>query len=311
MNEPHCRLHALTGRDARGVLEALQRGASRRDVLRLLAGLGMGAALAGNVLSLAGSAHAATPRRGGRLRVASATASIADTLDPARQSHQTDYARGCMLYNGLTALDGRLDPQPALAERFGSVDAQTWVFTLRRGVQFHDGRPLRPQDVVYSLLRHKDPATVSKAKVLADQIASVHASAADEVCVRLHQPNADLPVLLGTFHFHIVPEGTRDFSRGIGTGPFRLQEFKRGLRSIVVRNENYWKPGKPYLDEIEFSGLGDEATWTWWRRSIHARRRGCVPVPGIRCSPRRPASTPIWRCARTWPRAIGVTSCWR
>lgn len=259
MSEAHRRLHALTGRDGAGVLDALARGASRRDVLRLLAGLGLGAVLSGDVLALAGSAHAATPRRGGRLRVASATASIADTLDPARQSNQTDYARGCMLYNGLTALDGRLDPQPALAERFESDDARTWVFKLRHGVLFHDGRPLRPQDVAFSLLRHKDPATVSKAKVLADQIESVRASAADEVSVRLHQPNADLPVLLGTFHFHIVPAGTTDFSRGIGTGPYRLKEFKRGLRSIVVRNEHYWKPGRPYLDEIEFSGLGDES----------------------------------------------------
>ncbi|MCC4592623.1 ABC transporter substrate-binding protein, partial [Xanthomonas campestris pv. cannae] len=212
-----------------------------------------------SVLALAGAAHAATPRRGGRLRVASATASIADTLDPAKQSNQTDYVRGCMLYNGLTALDGRLDPQPALAERFDSDDARTWVFKLRRGVVFHDGRPLRPQDVVYSLLRHKDPATVSKARLLADQIESVRASGADEVTVRLHRPNADLPVLLGTFHFHIVPDGTTDFSRGIGTGPYRLKEFKRGLRSIVVRNPHYWKPGRPYLDEIEFSGLGDES----------------------------------------------------
>ncbi len=258
MSDSHRRLYTLAGHDGARVLDALAGGATRRDVLRLLAGLGMGAALSGSVLALAGSAHAATPRRGGRLRVASASASIADTLDPARQSNQTDYARGCMLYNGLTALDGRLNPQPALAERFDSDDALTWVFTLRHGVVFHDGRPLRPQDVVFSLLRHKDPATISKAKVLADQIQSVRATAPDEVTVRLHRPNADLPVLLGTFHFHIVPAGTRDFSRGIGTGPYRLMEFKRGLRSIVVRNERYWKPGKPYLDEIEFSGLGDE-----------------------------------------------------
>ena len=259
MTDPRRRLHALTGLDGERVFDALRRGASRRDVLKLLAGLGMGAALSGRVLAQATAVRAATPRYGGRLRVASATASIADTLDPAKQSNQTDYSRGCMLYNGLTALDGRLSPQPSLAERFESDDALTWVFKLRRGVVFHDGRPLRPQDVVYSLLRHKDPATVSRAKLLADQIESVYASAADEVTVHLHRPNADLPVILGTFHFHIVPDGTTDFSRGIGTGPYRLKEFKRGLRSVVVRNERYWKPGKPYLDEIEFSGLGDES----------------------------------------------------
>ena len=58
--------------------------------------------------------------------------------------------------------------------------------------------------------------------------------------------------------FAIVPEGTHDFNRGIGTGPFKLKEFKRGLRSVVVRNREYWREGRPYVDEIEFSGLGDE-----------------------------------------------------
>lgn len=245
--------------DSGRVLDALARGASRRDVLKLLAGAGMALASSSNIVTLAEAAVAARPRYGGRLRVASATSSIADTLDPAKQSNQTDYARCNMLYNGLTALDGHLNPQPALAERFETRDAREWVFKLRHGVVFHDGRPLTPADVVFSLMRHKDPATVSKAKVLADQIESVRASAADEVSVRLHQPNADLPVILGTFYFHIVPAGTTDFSRGIGTGPYRLKEFKRGLRSIVARNERYWKPGRPYLDEIEFSGLGDES----------------------------------------------------
>ncbi|MFX8676589.1 ABC transporter substrate-binding protein, partial [Acinetobacter baumannii] len=65
--------------------------------------------------------------------------------------------------------------------------------------------------------------------------------------------------ILGTFHFHIVKDGTTDFSAGIGTGPYKLKEFKPGVRSVVVRNDRYWKPGKPYLDEIEFVGIGDES----------------------------------------------------
>ena len=66
-------------------------------------------------------------------------------------------------------------------------------------------------------------------------------------------------MILGTFHFQIVKEGTTDFNAGIGTGPYKLKEFKPGVRSMVVRNDAYWKPGKPYLDEIEFVGIGDES----------------------------------------------------
>ena len=259
MNE-RSKLQDLVGpHDSTRMLDALKRGASRRDVLAMLMAGGMQATLAGGLSTLALSAHAATPKRGGRIRVAGATAAITDTLDPAKMSNQTDYSRSTMVYNGLTSLDGTLTPQPALAESFTTKDAKTWVFTLRKGVQFHDGKPLTPADVVFSISRHKDPATASKAKVLADQIDSVKATGPNEVTMVLTSPNADLPVILGTFHFHIVKEGTTDFATGIGTGPYKLKEFKPGVRSVVVRNDNYWKAGKPYLDEIEFVGIGDES----------------------------------------------------
>jgi peptide/nickel transport system substrate-binding protein len=253
------RLQDLVGpHESVRMMDALTRGASRRDVLAMLLAGGMQAGLAGGLATLAGEAHAQTPRRGGRIRVAGAASAVSDTLDPVRQANHTDYIRGNMFYNGLTALDGNLVPQPALAEEFTTKDAKTWVFKLRKGVTFHDGKPLTPADVVFSVLRHKDPATGSKAKVLADQIEEVTASGPNEVTFRLASPNADLPVILGTFHFHIVKEGTTDFNAGIGTGPYKVKEFKPGVRSISVRNENYWKPNRPYLDEIEYVGISDE-----------------------------------------------------
>lgn len=250
----------LVGPDeGRRLTDALQRGASRRDVLAMLMAGGMPAGLAGSLATLAGAAHAETPRKGGRITVASSSSSVNDTLDPARQASHIDYCRGFMFYNGLTVLDGSLTPQPQLAESFSTQDAKTWVFKLRKGVTFHDGKPLAPADVVFSLMRHKDPATASRAKVLADQFDAVSASGANEVTVRLVAPNADLPVILATYHFHIVKEGTTDFSAGIGTGPYKVKEFKPGVRSVAVRNENYWKPNRPHLDEIELVGLSDES----------------------------------------------------
>ncbi|UUZ65503.1 ABC transporter substrate-binding protein [Polaromonas sp. P1-6] len=258
MNESK-KLQALIGpQESMRVMNAMQTGAKRRDVLAMLMAGGMQATLAGGLAGIAGAAHAQTPRRGGRIRVAGATAAINDTLDPAKQSNQSDYIRGSMFYNGLTSLDGSLTPRPALAEEFATKDGTTWVFKLRKGVVFHDGKPLVPADVVFSLMRHKDPATASKAKALADQIEDVKATGPNEVTIRLSAPNADLPVILGTFHFQIVKDGTTDFNAGIGTGPYKVKEFKPGVRSIAVRNEAYWKPGRPYLDEIEYVGIGDE-----------------------------------------------------
>ncbi|WP_343593334.1 ABC transporter substrate-binding protein [Paracidovorax wautersii] len=259
MSDSHKQFQQLVGpSESFRVMDSLKRGATRRDVLAMLTACGMQATVAGGIASLATSAHAETPKRGGRIRAAGAFASASDTLDPAKQTNQTDYSRCNMLYNGLTALDATLSPQPALAESFNTQDAKTWVFPLRKGVVFHDGKALSPADVVFSIMRHKDPATGSKAKVLADQIETVRASGPNEVTIVLSAPNADLPVILGTSHFQIVKDGTTDFSAGIGTGPYKLKEFKPGVRSLTVRNEAYWKPGKPYLDEIEFVGITDE-----------------------------------------------------
>ena len=258
MNDDIQKLNPLiNAEESTRVFSALRRGATRRDILTMLAAGGMQATLAGSIATLATTAHAQTPRKGGRITVASMASGVNDTLDPAKQSAHIDYCRGFMFYNGLTVLDGSLAPQPQLAEEFTTKDALTWVFKLRKGVTFHDGKPLTPADVVFSIMRHKDPATASKAKVLADQIESVTATGPNEVTFRLSSPNADLPVILGTYHFHIVKDGTTDFSAGIGTGPFKVKEFKPGVRSIAVRNDNYWKPGHPYLDEIEMVGISD------------------------------------------------------
>ncbi|MEX3969026.1 ABC transporter substrate-binding protein, partial [Paraburkholderia sp. EG286B] len=135
----------------------------------------------------------------------------ADTLDPAKGALGTDYVRANMFYNGLTELDSHLGAKMALAESLETKDATVWVVKLRSGVQFHDGKSLATNDVIYSLMRHKDPAVGSKAKTLADQIKEAKATGPNEVTITLEGANADLPVILATSHFLIVKDGTTDF----------------------------------------------------------------------------------------------------
>lgn len=226
-------------------------GAGRRDFMQL-------AAAGAGALWLPGSAQAQAPRRGGSIRAAGYSSSTADTVDPAKQSLSTDYVRCNMFYNTLTLLDANLTPRPELAETITSDKATVWTIKLRKGVTFHDGKALTAADVVYSLNRHNDPKVGSIAKPLAAQMTEVKATAPDEVQITLSAPNADFPVVLGTFHFHIIKEGTTDFTTAVGTGPYKCKEFTPGVRTVGVRNPNYWKNGKPYLDEIEFFGIPDE-----------------------------------------------------
>lgn len=239
--------------------KTLGHGVSRRDLLRGAAAGGILAVTAGGLMTGASSAFAQTPRRGGKIKVASSAGSTADTLDPAKGSNYTDYTRAFMFYNGLTVLDRLMTPQMALATSFDSDDATSWTIKLRKDVVFHDGKPFTSADVVYSLNRHKDPKLGSKAASTAKQIDEVKAVGPHEVSIRLTSPNADLPAILATSHYLIVRDGTTDFSLANGTGPFKSAEFRPGVRSVAVRNENYWKPGQPYLDEIELFTIPDEA----------------------------------------------------
>jgi peptide/nickel transport system substrate-binding protein len=242
--------------------ELTRRGASRREVLRAMAADGLMSLTGAGLLASSGAAFAqqqAKPKQGGKIRVATQSSSSADTLDPAKGALGTDYVRANMFYNGLTELDPHLGAKMALAESLETKDATVWVVKLRSGVQFHDGKSLTPNDVVYSLMRHKDPAVASKAKTLADQIKEAKATGPNEVTITLEGANADLPVILATSHFLIVKDGTTDFKTAVGTGPFKLKEFAPGVRTVGVRNEKYWKPGMPHLDEVELIGIGDES----------------------------------------------------
>ncbi|MBN3863142.1 ABC transporter substrate-binding protein [Pseudomonas frederiksbergensis] len=254
----------ITGEESLRVFEGLNRGMSRRNALQMLGLAGVAAVGASSLFGAAGklfAEEAASPGKGkpgGRIRVAGSSSSTADTLDPAKGSSSTDYVRHFMFYNGLMRFDSHMVPQLELAERIESTDATLWVITLRKEVTFHNGKALTAADVVFSLLRHKDPITGSKVLPLASQFAEVKATGTHEVQIQLSGPNAELPSVLAISHMLIVPEGTSDFSQGIGTGPFKAKEFKPGVRSIGVRNTNYWKPGLPYLDEIEFIAIADE-----------------------------------------------------
>ena len=251
-------LDALSYADRDRVMDAVRRGATRRDMLVLVGGLGIASGFGGGLIGQASTAWAQTAKKGGRIKVAGFSTSTADTLDPAKQSLSTDYVRCTMFYNGLTELDETLTPKLALAEEITNDKATVWTIKLRKGVQFHDGKELNAEDVVYSLSRHAKPETGSKAKALADQMKEIKATGTHEVQVTLSSPNADLPVVLGTYHFLIIKAGTTDFATAIGTGPYKCKEFTPGVRSISVRNDNYWKKGGgPYLDEIEFFGIPD------------------------------------------------------
>ncbi|KKB62856.1 ABC transporter substrate-binding protein [Robbsia andropogonis] len=230
----------------------------RRDMMRHL----LGAAVlvgGGGTSYLVQAATTPTARRGGSIRAAYDSSSTADTLDPAKGSAGGDYIRAYMFYSGLTQLDSALAPTMNLAESIVSSDAKVWTITLRKGVTFHDGKSLTTADVIYSLLRHKDPKVASKIMTLAEQFTDAKAIGPNQIELTLANANADLPVLLADSHLVIVKDQTTDFSTAIGTGPYKLKTFQPGVLTAGIRNEQYFKPGLPHLDQVELVGIADGA----------------------------------------------------
>ena len=233
-----------------------RRQLDRRGFMKTLTGLGMTAAMASSYLAVANKALAATPKKGGFLRAALVAGGASDTLDPVRMANSTDAVRSFQVYNMLARVGTDLRPQPELAESWeANEDATQWTFTLRKGVEFHNGKSLTPADVIYSLNLHRGDNTTSAAKTLLTSLTGIAADGPNKVRITLNSSNADLPILLGDYHLGIVPEGFTDFDNAVGTGAFRVGEFEPGIRLIVERNPNYW--GDVWVDAVETFAIHD------------------------------------------------------
>ncbi len=241
---------------------ALKQGYSRRQVLKLMMATGVTFATAGHLLTSGGKAMAASPKKGGRLTFASDLHGPSDTLDPGLNTSTIDYSRGRSHYNSLCQINDDLSTRPELAEEYGSnADNTEWTFKLRKGVVFHDGSPFTADDVIYSMSRHYGDASTSTAKTLVADVTEWKKIDSHTVKAIMSGPNADLPVILGTPQFKIIKNGTTDFQNPVGTGPFKLVEFKPGVRSLHVRNEDYWREGAN-VDEIEITAITDKVART-------------------------------------------------
>jgi len=177
------------------------------------------------------------------------------------------------LYNNLVMFDQHVPKNsldsivPDLATSWAWQDDGTkLVFKTRDGVQWHDGKPFTAKDVACTFdlllggetkLRRNPRATwwTNVEKVTADND--------NQATFHLKAPQPSLLALLASgytpiYPCHIPPDQMR--RRPVGTGPFKLAEFKMNEGVKLVKNESYWKKGLPYLDRIEFTIMPDRST---------------------------------------------------
>ena len=230
-------------------------GVTRRDALKLAMVTGVTLTVAEQLLTDGKAVLAATPKKGGSLRFASNLHGPDDQLDPVVFTSTIDYTRGRATYNSLAQIGEGLVPNPDLAESFEpNSNATEWTFKIRKDVTFHDGKKLTADDVVYSMKRHQGEDSKSVIKSVLASVSEWKKTGTHEVKAILSSPNADLPVLMGLYQAKIVQQGST--GDGIGTGPFVMESFQPGVKSVHVRNNNYFRDG-PNLDAVEMTAITD------------------------------------------------------
>jgi ABC-type transport system substrate-binding protein len=225
------------------------------------------------------------------------------TLDPAIGYDWQNWSMIKALFNGLMDYQaGTYNLEPDLAKSFTiSPDGKTYTFKLREDVKFHNGRKLTAEDVKYSIERAINPKTQSPGQGFFWSIKGFDemvAGTTDELSgmtvidpytlkIELSSPDATfLHVMAINFAFAVPKEEVekygQDFGKHpVGTGAFKMKEWKLGQHVVYERNTDYYKAGLPRLDKIVFE-VGQEPTVALLRL-----QRGEVDILGDGIPPAR------------------------
>jgi peptide/nickel transport system substrate-binding protein len=206
------------------------------------------------------TADAGTPQHGGTLRVARAESFDGWVLDSAAAyaSYQTQYA----VIEPLVrfASDGQ-SLEPGLAESWTyEAEGPSWTFVLRDGLVFSDGTPLTSADVAFSATVWAAGANFGAVYA---GIKKVRTPDDRTVVFELFDPDTTLPVVLSWSASGVMPKDfggrTEDeyYSDPIGAGAFTVEEWSPGGRIVLKRNDNFYDPDRPYVDEVVIDVVTD------------------------------------------------------
>lgn len=179
-------------------------------------------------------------------------------LDPRTATDAYSARINSLMYNGLVRLDPSAMIEPDLAREIQIPEPTTYLFHLREGVRFHDGKPLTARDVRSTYLSILDPGLGSPRASTLKVIEEITVEGEYTIRFSLREPYA---AFLNSLTTGIVPEGTEKNPRmpPPGTGPFLLEEFQRGDRMVLLANPDYFE-GPPRVQRVVFRVIPSDST---------------------------------------------------
>ncbi|MGH7308191.1 MAG: ABC transporter substrate-binding protein [Candidatus Rokuibacteriota bacterium] len=206
-----------------------------------------------------------------------ALVSHASTLDPHMQYEWVGILVGINMFDSLLHRNARLEYEPSLAVSWKTLNETVWEFKLREGVKFHNGAVMTAADVKYSFERVLDPLKRSPQYDNLRAIRTVRVMSPDTIHIVTDRP---FPLLLERLVlFPIVPQqhvervGDEAFgeSAPVGTGPWKLAEFKRGQHIRLEAFDGHWR-GRPAFRVLTFRIIPEIAT------QVSELKRGGVDI---------------------------------
>ncbi|MBD0841335.1 ABC transporter substrate-binding protein [Streptomyces sp. TRM68416] len=199
------------------------------------------------------------PVDGGTLRYAVSGSPATASNDPhGGLGNESDVLRFALTYDVLTLPGKDGEPAPRLATSWKPNKAlDRWTFTLRDDAKFTDGRPVRADDVLYSLRRIAAKAAENYGRLADFDMKASRADGDHTVVLATRAPMAQAANALESISF-VVPEGTtdKDFTKAVpGSGPFTVRS-SGAQTAVLVRNDGWWGP-RPHLDRLEIQALAD------------------------------------------------------
>jgi peptide/nickel transport system substrate-binding protein len=162
----------------------------------------------------------------------------------------------------LTDINGNLSPRLATSWKV-APDNKSITFTLRQGVKFHDGTDFDADALKYLFETNAKSAMPELKLVTSVDVLDKYTA---RVNVTQYSPAMMSLLAVGRPGWIVSPTALKNnkpedmLLHPVGTGPFKFQEFKRDVYVKFTRNDNYWQPGKPYLDGIQYDIIADPVT---------------------------------------------------